>query len=170
MARVLASMICGEVSMERMSMFAGDEYRCGLGEARSPCQLAGSILRPMDAGGKPTRILDYATPPPVQPGLLTAFLLCFPGLVCWYDLICCYLLNLLDHFGWGFLAPSSFSLMMLFLVAAVITGIASIIYYWNKPKPWYVVLCLTSNIVGLLVSGWLIGTFTYAVYTYKGNW
>ena len=107
----------------------------------------------MDRDGKSVPILDYATPPQrrQRPRCLTAFLLCLPGLVCWYVLISFTLgLSPIPH-PYAALAMAAVSLPV-----AVLTALISIVYYWERPKPWYVALCLTSNILGLGFLFWFL--------------
>src|SRR4051794_6735617 len=75
---------------------------------------------------------------------LVAFLLCLPGSLCWLVLFAPDLLSP----SW----PFSFTVIMTLWALAVITAIASIVFYWRKPKLWFVVMCLFINVCGLLYS------------------
>jgi hypothetical protein len=94
--------------------------------------------------------MDYATPQGTRrPGFLTAFLFSLPGLVGWY-----YLISVNLHSGLGRyfvpMLPIPDELGPVLWWAGMITAVASIVFFWKRPKPWYVVLCLVSNILGLL--------------------
>ena len=111
------------------------------------------------AGSPPT--LDYAARTRGQrPRFVTALLLCLPGLFCWYVFIA---LRLGERFQRDVLPLSrnSLGLVMVAWPLAVITAVISVIHYWRKPKLWYVVVCLTSNILGLAYTAWCAGVFIF---------
>ncbi len=88
-------------------------------------------------------VLTYEQPPPKwEPGPLTAFLFATPGLACWILFVCMIR-------GAGSHPFVLFALGM--LLVAIGTALTSFFFYWQRPKRWYVVLCLTANGVGLLV-------------------
>src|SRR5438105_4031719 len=98
--------------------------------------------------------LDYARPSvdrrgnpliaPLRENPLVALLLCFPGVLCWINLLAENASSQRLRFG---------ALMVLWLVA-VVTAITSIILYWRSRKRWFVIVCLILNVAGLLFTIW----------------
>jgi hypothetical protein len=95
---------------------------------------------------RPPPILYYHLPrPDPKPGPLAATFLCLPGILCW-----CLLAALWTH-GKGRL-PAGPCALLAFWPIAIASALASIIYYWKKPKPWYVIMSVMLNVIGLLFS------------------
>jgi hypothetical protein len=93
--------------------------------------------------------LSYNEPDDVPvPAIAPAILLCVPSLV-WLALSCLLLsriIRLNGNSAWVLLVP-------LILLSVPTCGAAAFSRYRHAPKTWYVVMCLTINGVGFLLSG-----------------
>jgi len=86
------------------------------------------------------------------PHPLLAIVLALPGSICWLTFLSLFA-NFLAPFSWlarlkfPFFTGNSFLLLWL---TAIVAALFSVAWYWRKPKPWYVILCLLVNDTGLL--------------------
>lgn len=114
-----------------------------------------------------TDVLEYEVAPqaPREPRRLYAFLFALPGVLCWA------LLLFISFGGTRLLTRAGVSAALhiyplaalLLWGVAVLTALASLLYYRNKARTWYVFLCLMSNQVGLLLSAFALVIAVYIV-------
>jgi hypothetical protein len=94
-----------------------------------------------------------------RPRPMGAFLFCLPSILLWS-------LPMAARLGrhlWNWPLPGKLPVIALF-VAAVASGIGSLIYYSRRQHPWYVSLCLLINILSLMMCAFialLLGGFLY---------
>ena len=107
--------------------------------------------------GAPAPVLPYLAPPKPDartPSPITATLLCLPGVACWCLLgIVVVAIEREREPAW---LPGGPWLLVLWS-AAVVTAVASVRQYVRlECKPWYVLLCLIVNGLGLAFTGLVV--------------
>jgi hypothetical protein len=87
-------------------------------------------------------ILAYQSAERIQkPSPVLATLLCLPGIACWAVLFSGIIGIFPFHLG--------IALTLFLWLVAILTAAFSIWFYFKSSKPWYVLLCLVSNVIGL---------------------
>jgi len=102
-------------------------------------------------------VLDYQSPAALpRPSLVIAVLFALPGLAFW-----CFFFSwlFLDLNRWLRFSGHFLAIVFSLWPLVVATSIWSFFHYgnrWHQPKPWYVILCLALNGLGLLFTMWVI--------------
>jgi len=103
----------------------------------------------------PQKVLSYHGPqrvPSDHPDPLRAMLLCLPAMICW-----ALFFGIITRLSR--LPRSLYWLALLIWLAGIVTAIYSFMIYYQKRKPWYVVLSLIINWSGIIFTispvGWL---------------